>query len=109
MVGAEMVVEVLDRPARMAGSVLLEHPFDPVGRHAARGRLVEPSVEQSVQAIVLVAAPVAAELRSLMMGPAQGMREEVQGLRPKTRRITVTDLARAAGVSRCARKPDGSQ
>ena len=28
------------------------------------------------------------------------MREEVQGLRPKTRRITVTDLARAAGVSR---------
>ena len=57
MVGAEMVVEVLDRPARMAGSVLLEHPFDPVGRHAARGRLVEPSVEQSVQAIVLVAAP----------------------------------------------------
>ena len=61
MVGAEMVVEVLDRPARMAASVLLEHPFDPVGRHAARGRLVEPSVEQSVQAIVLVAAPVAAE------------------------------------------------
>ena len=61
MVGAEMVVEVLDRPARMAGSVLLEHPFDPVGRHAARGRLVEPSVKQSVQAIVLVAAPVAAE------------------------------------------------
>ena len=50
MVGAEMVVEVLDRPARMAGSVLLEHPFDPVGRHAARGRLVEPSIEQSVQA-----------------------------------------------------------
>ena len=28
------------------------------------------------------------------------MHEEVQGLRPKTRRITVTDLARAAGVSR---------
>ena len=31
---------------------------------------------------------------------AQGMGEAIQGLRPKTRRITVTDVARAAGVSR---------
>ena len=45
MVGAEMVVEVLRPSSPMAGSVLLEHPFDPVGRHAARGRLVEPSVD----------------------------------------------------------------
>ena len=50
MVGAEMVVEVLDRPARMAGSVLLKAPIRS-GRPArgAPRRLVEPSIEQSVQ------------------------------------------------------------
>ena len=35
VVGAEMVVEVLDRPAHMAGSVLLEHPGHP-DRHGTR-------------------------------------------------------------------------
>ena len=57
MVGAEMVAEVLDRPARMAGSVQLEHPFDPAWRKA-RGASGSPCrepwpIEESVQAIVL--------------------------------------------------------
>ena len=45
----------------MAAPVLLDHPGHLIARHAARGRLVEPSIEQAVEAVVFVAAPVAAE------------------------------------------------
>ena len=43
---AQMVVEVLHRPADMAGAVLLQHPLDPIHRDPARRRLAEAAVEQ---------------------------------------------------------------
>ena len=61
VVGAQMVVEVLDRPAHVAGAVLLEHPGHLIGRHAARGRFAEPAVEEAVQAFLLIASSVAVE------------------------------------------------
>ena len=58
---AQMVVEVLDRPADMAGAVLLQHPLDPIHRHPPRRPLAEPAVEQAVQTFLFVAPPVAPE------------------------------------------------
>ena len=59
--GAQMVVEVLHRPAPVAAAILLKHPFDPVRRNPARGGLAQPAVEQTVASVLLVTPPVAPE------------------------------------------------
>ena len=46
----EMIVEVLHRPAHVAGAVLFEHPLDPIHGDPARRRLAEAAVEQTVEA-----------------------------------------------------------
>ena len=55
----QVVVEVLHRPAHVAGPVLLQHPLDPIHGDPPRRRLAEPAVEQTVEAFGLIAASVA--------------------------------------------------
>jgi hypothetical protein len=58
----QMLVKVLDRPARVPRAVLRKHPVQLVDRHAPGRRLAQAFVEQTFKTFLLIAAPVAPEL-----------------------------------------------
>lgn len=55
VLGLQGFVEVLHREVEVAGAVLLDHPFDPVRRHAPPRRSPAPAVDQSLGALRFVA------------------------------------------------------
>ena len=57
MVLAQVIVEMLDRPARVNRTVLLHHPVDLVDRHTLGRGLAKAPVKQAIQTLILMAAP----------------------------------------------------
>ncbi len=57
----QVIVEVLDRPARVNRAVLLQHPVNLVDRNPLGRGLAEAAVKQTLQSIGLMAIPPASE------------------------------------------------